>query len=327
MLRFVEHPGSPGTLLPMAAAAAAPVATKVAYFPDPVKVENEEGYPPPAVRALLRAGPDLACETVTVAEILTGCLTTGGFTLLCMPGGFAPNYEQLGVAGNDIIRAFVREGGGFVGLCAGAYYGSSAYLGLLPVRVLDVHRWARGCGQCQLAFTPLAASTLGSLGPASLLTVRYANGPIFQISSGSLDSPGCAAYPLAHYATEFAAESLGGTSSFPPIMAGSPAAVLGYFGLGLVALMSPHMEDGEDERSRTPFCNMFRLCSRDSLYQRWQLEGTDLMALARGGLDGSLGGVKVTAAPQGGATLDAADGPLLNVLASQAGWAGRIREM
>ena len=305
-----------------APSSAAAVAPKMAYFPDPVKMGAEEGYPPPAVRALLAGEPDLACETVTVAEILAGCLTAGDFTLLCMPGGFAPNYEQqLGVRGNDIIRAFVRAGGGFVGLCAGAYYGSSACLGLLPVRVLDLDRWARGCGQCQLAFTPLAATTLGSLGPASLLTVRYANGPIFQISSSS----DCTAYPLAHYATEFAAESLGGASNFPPIMAGSPAAVIGHFGQGLVALVSPHIEDGEDERSRTPFCNMFRLCSRGSLYQHWLLDDTELVDLARGGPDGSSAGASRLVPPAAAGATDG--GTLLNVLSSQSQWTMRFDEL
>lgn len=38
---------------------------------------------------------------------------------------------------------------------------------------------------------------------------------------------------------------------------------------GVVILVSPHMEDGHDERSLTPFANAFRLASRGSFYQRW----------------------------------------------------------
>jgi hypothetical protein len=273
---------------------------RVAYLPDPVKIDSEPGYPPPAVRALLESEPDITCETITVASLLAGCLLEREFSVLCIPGGFAPNYAQrLGLEGLALIQAFVRDGGGFVGLCAGAYLGSSACLSLLPVEVLDMHRWARGCGPCQLAFTHLASRTLGALGPASLLTVRYANGPLLQISAAlphdtetqrsegatptsgdASESPGVlrCAFPLAHYATEVGATVLG--SSFPPIMAGSPAAVVGSYGAGLVLLASPHFEDGEDERSLTPFRNFFRFCSRDSPYQTWCLGGLPLSQLA-----------------------------------------------
>jgi hypothetical protein len=38
---------------------------------------------------------------------------------------------------------------------------------------------------------------------------------------------------------------------------------------GVVALISPHLEDGSDARSLTPFANAVRLASRGSLYQRF----------------------------------------------------------
>ena len=43
------------------------------------------------------------------------------------------------------------------------------------------------------------------------------------------------------------------------------------FGCGVVALVSPHLEDGQDERARTPLANLVQLASRGSFYQRWQL--------------------------------------------------------
>lgn len=43
---------------------------------------------------------------------------------------------------------------------------------------------------------------------------------------------------------------------------------------GVVMLVSPHLEDGSDERSITPFVNAFRLVSRGSFYQRW-MDGTE----------------------------------------------------
>ena len=43
---------------------------------------------------------------------------------------------------------------------------------------------------------------------------------------------------------------------------------------GLVALVSPHLEDGPDERTRTPFANLVRLTSRNSFYQQWRMQET-----------------------------------------------------
>lgn len=47
--------------------------------------------------------------------------------LLIFPGGRdIPYHSALKGAGNDNIRGFVEEGGSFLGICAGAYYGSAA---------------------------------------------------------------------------------------------------------------------------------------------------------------------------------------------------------
>ena len=46
-------------------------------------------------------------------------------SLLIMPGGRTlPHYEQLGLLGNNRITKFVEQGGRYLGLCAGGYYGA-----------------------------------------------------------------------------------------------------------------------------------------------------------------------------------------------------------
>lgn len=90
----------------------------VAYFPDPVKSSLEDGYPSPAVRMMLR-NADISHRQITLEELLGGCLLEEGFTALCVPGGFAPNYlSRLGALGATIIREFIAAGGGYIGLCA-----------------------------------------------------------------------------------------------------------------------------------------------------------------------------------------------------------------
>ena len=48
-------------------------------------------------------------------------------------------------------------------------------------------------------------------------------------------------------------------------MHGSPAIVCGACGRGMVVLVSPHLEDGADEATRTPLRNAVVLCSLHAL--------------------------------------------------------------
>ena len=250
-----------------------PEPIRVAILYDPVKLEEGEvGYPSPALQNVLDATSDISSSDIALASLLAGGLD--GYTCLCVPGGFAPNYaSRLGTQGFRIIREFVAAGGGFVGLCAGAYLGSSQGIGLLPVDCVDVHRWARGSGPCQLHFTEDGHRLLGAAAPldrdgdaAQPVTVRYANGPLMRIAGP--------AATLATFATEF--RELHAGHRYGSRIEGSPAVVLGRAsGLraeqpgGVVALASPHIEDGDDARALTPFANMLRLASRGSFYQRW----------------------------------------------------------
>ncbi|KAL1521469.1 hypothetical protein AB1Y20_021131 [Prymnesium parvum] len=293
------------------------MALKLAYLPDPRKLGVEAGYPPPALRDLLSAHPDLVLTTITPAQLLSGALDDS-FALLCLPGGFAPNYASaLGAEGARLIRSFVDRGGGYVGICAGAFYATTACLSLLDVRLLDPHRWARGSAACQIRFSPLGAAALGALGPPSLVTVRYANGPLLQ--------PGGGAYTLAHFATEVAAPRLGGAAHFPPIMHGSPAVVLGRCGRGMVALVSPHIEDGADERARTPLCNLFRLCARASGYSQLLLRGGGLAALERRAREEEEG--RTPRKRAGGADDEEPRRAAINVLPALSQWTDRFVEV
>jgi hypothetical protein len=279
----------------------AAVSCHLGIFHDPVKVPDgddpEPGYPSPTLQAVLaQHSPDITVTVVSLADILAGCLSDSEkcYTALCVPGGFAPNYSsRLGARGIAIIRDFVSRGGGFVGICAGAYLGSSACLGLLPVECLDMHRWNRGAGPCQLRYTHTGSRALGAPAPAAApspprddceapddftsgarlastdtVTVRYANGPLMRI-----DGLGAAA-SYANFATEFRGAGHAGSREGSRLE-GSPAVVVGRSGTtgGVVALCSPHLEDGTDDvRTLLPFANLMRLTCRGSFYQQWVLQ-------------------------------------------------------
>lgn len=63
-------------------------------------------------------------ETIDAKQILVGGLTSA--SMLIIPGGRdLPYCAKLNGRGNQFIRDFVANGGIYVGICAGAYYGCS----------------------------------------------------------------------------------------------------------------------------------------------------------------------------------------------------------
>lgn len=68
----------------------------------------------------------LGYRMITAAEILQGELRREHFRVLVMPGGESWQYiDELGQRGAQAIRTFVGSGGGYVGICAGAFYATS----------------------------------------------------------------------------------------------------------------------------------------------------------------------------------------------------------
>lgn len=62
-------------------------------------------------------------EPILKSQILAGDLQK--FSTLIMPGGRdRPYHAELKGRGNSLIREFVEAGGTYLGICAGAYYGS-----------------------------------------------------------------------------------------------------------------------------------------------------------------------------------------------------------
>lgn len=57
-----------------------------------------------------------------------------GFDLLVMPGGDgdAERFHSLFALRRDFVRSFVQQGGAYLGICMGAYWGGRDYFSLLP---------------------------------------------------------------------------------------------------------------------------------------------------------------------------------------------------
>jgi glutamine amidotransferase-like uncharacterized protein len=89
----------------------------------------------------------ISCKKITVEDVHNGVLKLEDFDLFYMMGGFAPNYYYaLGDRGHEMIESFVKKGGGYVGICAGAYYGAGSSNGirLIDVDIFDERNWNRG---------------------------------------------------------------------------------------------------------------------------------------------------------------------------------------
>lgn len=93
-----------------------------------IAIYNDEGTSDLGVYCIKKYLEDIgqAYETVDAEDIKNGALST--CSVLIMPGGRdLPYKEKLGTVGNEKIREFVKNGGTYVGICAGAYYACSHF--------------------------------------------------------------------------------------------------------------------------------------------------------------------------------------------------------
>lgn len=169
-----------------------------------------------------------------------------------IPGGMAKTQaSELGSVGRDVIREFVGRGGGYVGICAGAFLATkdrADYLGILDAQVREEVVPVEGWGEVSLRRRPAGAVSLtmtkagvAMCGPSpNGQPVWYSGGPIFQVSAGH-HARGI--ITLATYGSEtFALNVQQGT------MIGTPAMLKCRWGRGQVIAISPHLElSGSDE--------------------------------------------------------------------------------
>jgi hypothetical protein len=193
-----------------------------------------EGIGPKNLRRCLGTGTGFTFRTASPAEIRAAALATCD-VLVCPGGSGSGQSKQLEAAGRGAIQEFVRAGGGYVGICAGAYLATSHYpwsLGILDAEVRDTRHWARGTGTVVLELSPLGRRLLGVEEDA--IECYYGQGPL--LAPGNRDDlPDYEG--LATYGTEIAEK--GAPSG---VMIGTTAIAAGSFGRGRVLCFSPHPE-------------------------------------------------------------------------------------
>jgi glutamine amidotransferase-like uncharacterized protein len=179
-----------------------------------------------------------ATTRVKATDIRAGVLDK--FDVVIHPGGSGGGQgRNLEEAGRTKERDFIKAGGGFVGICAGAYLASADYdwsLHVLDAKVLDRAHWARGFGEVELGLAPVGQKLFEA--KQEKLPVYYHQGPLLA-PAGKDDIPDYE--EVATFATEIAKNG-----APEGVMKGSTALARGTFGKGRVFCVSPHPEKNEN---------------------------------------------------------------------------------
>lgn len=213
-----------------------------AYAAEPIRVaiyDHSTGTAkaPPNLMRILGESEGFRCERFTPEDFTPEKLK--GFRVVIVPGGSGSlQAKKLGESGRETIRTFVREGGGYVGICAGSYLATTDYewsLGLLNAKVVDRAHWARGTGTVTLTISPEGQKLLGEA--KEELDVYYGQGPLLAPGERKVAEPPPAFESLATYKTEIAKKG-----APEGVMPGTTAIARGTFGKGRVLCYSPHPE-------------------------------------------------------------------------------------
>lgn len=180
-----------------------------------------------AEKALLERSAGFVCTVLTPAEVQRGALARQDVAVF-MGGSGTAQGRALGEVGKQAVKDFVRGGGGYVGVCAGAYLalqGEEEFhkLRMVAGRNLTGDAWQRG----------IAGLEVEAAGRPRF-KLFFANGPIFTPAP----TEGLAPYRgLANYVGEIYIADKG---TGPGEMPGTPAIVASAYGEGRVLLFSPN---------------------------------------------------------------------------------------
>jgi putative intracellular protease/amidase len=156
--------------------------------------------------------------------------------VVIFPGGSGSSQaKHLEEVGSEEVRRFVRDGGGYVGICAGSYLASAEYpwsLRLINTRVIDRKHWARGTGAVTLSLSSEGRKVLNE--PTDRVEVYYGQGPLL---APAIDPELPPYTPLAVYESEIAKND-----APSGVMAGTTAIAAAPFSKGRVLCISPHPE-------------------------------------------------------------------------------------
>jgi len=187
---------------------------------------------------ILRSRSGVLVRRVGPPEVASGVLAKQFDAVIFGGGSGKGQAGGIGLAGRKAVREFVKGGGGYLGICGGAYLATSEYdwgLKIIDARTVDRKHWKRGKGKVKMELTKLGGGILGAFDQA--VDIIYANGPLLgPCGRDDLDDYEV----LARFRGE-----INENNAPKGVMLNSPAMILGRFGAGKVILFSPHPEKTE----------------------------------------------------------------------------------
>ncbi|MET0262061.1 MAG: BPL-N domain-containing protein [Rariglobus sp.] len=166
-----------------------------------------------------------------------GTVDLSQFDIVAFSGGSGSGQARaIGEAGRANVKKFVENGGGYLGICAGAYLATSGYdwsLGILNAKTVSP-KWQRGRTFVDLEVSKDGEAIIGAT-PEPTFKCRYNNGPIIA-SMGRTDIP-------AYTTVAWFRSEISENGSPEGVMINSPAAAYATYGKGRVFVISPHPEN------------------------------------------------------------------------------------
>ena len=137
--------------------------------------------------AALKMDPSLEFRKVWSKEIASGVLEQTD-VLVFPGGGGSTEYLNLGGLNAERVKSFVRNGGGVVGICAGAYLLSDtpeyACLALSSGTATDIEHDHRGRGIAKMTLTESGRALFPEVAARDTLFIMYYEGPVI-VPSGT----------------------------------------------------------------------------------------------------------------------------------------------
>lgn len=188
--------------------------------------------PPDLMKTLNASNAPTSLAEISPDEIRAGALTN--FDVVIFAGGSgSQEAKAIGEDGRAAVEKFIGNGGGYVGICAGAYLATAGYawsLHVINAKTLSP-KWQRGKAVLKLEVTAAGEKILGG---ETNIDCLYHQGPVV----GPANAPELPPYEvLAWFRSEVASND-----TPKGIQINSPAIFAGTYKKGRVVCISPHPE-------------------------------------------------------------------------------------
>ncbi len=187
------------------------------------------------VKNNIQAMTNIEIAEITAEQIQHNDLSK--FDIIIFSGGSGSKQAQsIGEQGKENIKNFIKNGGGYLGICAGAYLATSGFdwsLGILNAETVSITEWKRGEGFVDLELTDEGRSILGDV--SELFKCRYSSGPLLK----PLNMEGLPPFiTMAYFRSEISENGV-----TEGVMINTPAALYSTYEKGKVFAISTHPEN------------------------------------------------------------------------------------